>query len=1090
MKLTTLVLVIALVEASAAGYSQITLKEKNAPLEKVLKAIEKQTQYVFLYGANDLTTGPITVNVTNATLEQTLAQCFKDYPVDYTIEDHNVLLKPKAPAAADKPTTALIDARGRVIDENGQPLPGATVKTEAGSNATLTDAQGNFLLPKVQPGTILIVTFIGYEALKVKAAADMGIIKLKQVTSKLDEIQVIAYGTTTRRLNTGDVTSVSSKEIGQQPVNSPLLALEGRVPGMVITQSSGLPGGAIKVEIRGRNSIRQGSDPLYIIDGVPYSNATPLNASPLNTLTYGTTENPFSFINPSDIESIDVLKDADATAIYGSRGANGVVLITTKRGKAGQIKVDINLQSGVGQVAHELPLLNTRQYLVMRHEAFKNDGAIPNSSDYDLTLWDTTRNTDWQKKLIGGYSQYRDAHVSISGGNANTQFLFGTSYHKETTVTPGNYNDQKGSLNFNINSKSTDQKFRFSFSGNYSGDANRLGSYNFTAAAILLAPDAPALYKPDGSINWAPDAAGTSTWPSAYSNPIASLLARYNINTNNVIGNSSISYELTPGLQLKSSLGYSNLQVNQFSAEPHAAEDPSIQSLGQSYADFGNSKTQSWIIEPQITYDKNIGKGHLAALAGMTIQENKNADQVIQAKGFSNDLLMEDITAATTLVPGASLNTLYRYSAGFARINYNWEDRYIINLTGRRDGSSRFGPANRFHNFGAVGAAWIFSKAAFLQDRFSWLSFGKLRASYGSTGNDQVGDYSYLDLYSNLTGIGVPYQGAAGIAPKTIYTPDLQWEATQKMEAGIELSFLKDYITINASYYHNRSSNQLISYLLPAITGFTSVQKNLNAVVQNQGWELELTAVNVKTTSFRWSTSFNISQNRNILLSVPKDADPLYQQLAGHSLNSQLVYHFLGVEPITGANTFSDSNGHATTNPNLTTDRTVLIDLTPKFYGGFQNAFSYKGLMLDFLFQFIKQLGQDYKYNYIPGFFNGSVGTNQPITVLDHWQKPGDVSSNQPFSQGPRLVTSYINARSSDQIYGDASYIRLKNLALSWTLPEIWIKKASLQNLRIFLQGQNLLTLTNYKGLDPESQNSANSLPPLRVLTFGIQVIL
>jgi len=454
---------------------------------------------------------------------------------------------------------------------------------------------------------------------------------------------------------------------------------------------------------------------------------------------------------------------------------------------------------------------------------------------------------------------------------------------------------------------------------------------------------------------------------------------------------------------------------------------------------------------------------------------------------------MQNIAAATsiTATPLAAPNFIYKYNALFGRLNYNWEDKYLIDITANRDGSSRFGPDNRFANFYALGAGWIFSKENFVQKELPFLSFGKLRGSYGTTGSDQVGNYSYLDLYNNIPNIGVPYQGANGIYPTQIYTPNLAWELTTKSEAGLELGFFKDRITLNISFYLNHSSNELVNYSLPSITGFIDVEKNLPAVVQNKGWEFELNTINIVSKNFRWTSSFNLTINSNILASGSPGLASYLEQKVGDPIESQYVYRFLGVNPITGIYQFADSHGNPTYNPNPATDLTYLISDAQRFYGGFQNSVSYRNFQLDFLFQFVNRPEAPiYKFNYIAGFFGGYDGSNQPVTILSRWQQPGDVSNVERFSTNFSLLNSYSDATSSNLAYGDGSYIRLKNLSLSWALPEEWIKKISLKNLRIYLQGQNLLTITKYQGLDPEYPASNLTLPPLKVWTLGVQATL
>jgi len=1102
MKLTVSLITILIIQANAEARSQerITLTIKNAPLEVILKEITKQTSYQCIFPEQfKQIANRVDISVSNATLEEVLAICFKDQPFTFTIVKKIIIVKQKEskPTNTKIVSTSLVYSKihGQVTNEKGEPLAGASVQIKGTNRGIATGKDGNFEIDQIPPNATLIISFTGYADKEIKInSKDFITIVLSISANPLDAIQVIAYGTVSKRLNTGNVTTVKAADIEKQPVNNPLLALEGRVPGMFITQSTGLPGSAVKVQIRGQNSISNGNDPLYIIDGVPYTSQNisfGIGYLLGNSGTgggYFSPGNPFSYINPADIESVEILKDADATAIYGSRGANGVILITTKKGRSGATKEDINIQSGWGKVARKMKLLETRQYLAMRREAFKNDGATPNpNADYDLTLWDTTRNVDWQKELIGGTAQYNDMQASVYGGNTNTQFLIGAGYHRETTVFPANFNDQKGSVHFNISNISPDKKFQILLSGVYTIDNNKLSGYDLTDQALKLPPNAPKLYKHDGSLNWEPNASGTSTWQ--YNNPAAMLLLGYKTITNNLVSNAVLSYEIIPHLQIKSSLGYTNMQTNGVQTIPLEVYDPSTWSYKQRSTTFANGNIHSWIIEPQLSYSKLFKKGEITVLAGATIQQNGSSGQEIVASGFNSDLVMEDIASATIITPYTRATSAYKYAAVFNRFNFNWDDKYLVNLTARRDGSSRFGPANQFHNFGAIGLGWIFSNEQLIIRTIPFLSYGKLRASYGTTGSDQVGDYTFMDLY-NSANTGVPYLGTVGVSPSRIFTPDLAWEETKKLEAGLELGFLNDRILFTTSFYRNQSSNQLMAYSLPAITGFTSVEKNLDALVQNKGWEFELRTININRKTFRWVSSLNVSINRNKLVSGVGVLDAYYQKLLGHPLQSRFVYHYLGVDPISGLYQIADSHGGPITAPNPLTDATVLIDLTPRFYGGFQNSLSYKGLQLDFLFQFTKQPAwQQYLYNYVPGFFTSSSGSNQPVTVLNRWQQPGDVKSIQKFSQDYSEFNAWNNAQQSDQSYGDASYIRLKNMSLSWQLPGQWKKTLHLQNARVYVQGQNLLTITRFQGLDPENK-SPTYLPPLRVITLGIQTTL
>ncbi|HWW39350.1 SusC/RagA family TonB-linked outer membrane protein, partial [Pedobacter sp.] len=704
--------------------------------------------------------------------------------------------------------------------------------------------------------------------------------------------------------------------------------------------------------------------------------------------------------------------------------------------------------------------------------------------DSDLNgNWDNSRYSDWQKELIGGTATFQDLNASVSGGNDRTNFLVGTGHHRETTVFPGNYADNKTSVRFNINNTSTNQKFKIQFSGGYLFDNNQLPNQDLTSNAMILSPVAPSLYKSDGSINWAPDASGNTTFGN---NPIGYMFNKFIDKTTNLMSNLTLSYQIIPGLEIKSLFGYNKL--NKYIIDKHLLQAyyPELAQYFQRYTFFTTNDINSWSIEPQLTYNYNIGKGKLDVLLGTTIYKNTSLGSGILASGFSNDLVMEDILSATNVTAFSSISSVYKYNAIFGRINYNWEDKYILNLTGRRDGSSRFGPQSQFHNFAALGGAWIFSNESLIKDHFSVLSFGKLRASYGTTGNDQIGDYRFLSLYDPLQQ-EIPYQGIVSYKSNRLANPYLEWEETRKLQFGLDLGFLKDRLLVNANYYINRSSNQLRAYTLPMTTGFGQIDRNVTDKVRNSGWDFTITSTNLQNKDFKWSSNINLSVPKTLLTATNDNRFPEKPKV-GQPLSASLVYHFLGVDPATGLYQFEDHNGNPTLTPDPVLDRTVLIDMAPKFYGGLQNSFSYSGFQLDFLFYFVKQIAQNQGFGFsTPG--TGQGQGNQLASLMGRWQRPGDISSIQRFSTkySGDVSQALANVYESDAAWADASYIRLKNVSLSWQLPENWCKHAHLQNCSLFVQGQNLWTFTNYKGLDPETKSST-TLPPLRVVTIGLKV--
>lgn len=1099
-------------QATSPGGRKVTISIQNGTINDAFKGIQKQTGLLFTYSNDQFDQRrKITLQVNNSPLDEVLQTCLQGTDFTWYYKDNIIVIIRKADRQikkseiniAEELLDTVIILRGIVTDENGAPLPGANISLRGSTRGTKTDISGKFILRDVPTKAVVSISNVGYLSQEIKISKESNVlsIRLKEYISSLDETVVIAYATTTRRISTGNISTVKAEDIAKQPVNNPLLALQGRVPGLVIEQATGIPGSGVQVRIQGQNSITKGNDPLYVIDGVPYMSQLPptLNAVlgssggvAVNGLDNGG-GNPLSFINPADIESMDVLKDADATAIYGSRAANGAILITTKKGKAGPTRFNVNMQNGWGQVTRKMDVLNRQQYLEMRHEAKRNDNVPILSTDYDINgTWDTTRSNDWQKELIGETARYTDVQASVAGGERNTQFLVGAGYHKETTVFPGDYNDQKGSLHLNINNVSANKKFRLQVSGSYMVDNNNIVAHDLTVNAVNLAPVAPSLYNADGSLNWAPNASGNSTW----TNPLAFLNNKYNVKTNNLTSNMQVSYEVIPGLEIKSSFGYNNMQTREYLAIHLQSVAPEQRPFRLRTSMFGNSTSYSQIIEPQISYKRSIKKGRLEVLLGSTIQQNTSNVQQISGVGYSSDQMMENILSAPNVSVAFADATSYKYSAVFGRINYNWQNKYIMNLVARRDGSSRFGREKQFHTFGSIGGAWIFSSETFMQKVAPFLSFGKLRGSYGTTGSDQIGDYQFLNRYSS-NNVPFSYQGVIGLLPDGLPNPHLAWEETRKMQLGLDLGFFADKALLNINYFCNRSSNQLLGYNLPITTGFGSVLTNFPATVQNSGWELSLNTKNITTKNFSWTSNINLTLPKNRLVKFPNLAGSTYASalIIGQSITIIKRYHFLEVNPTTGLYEVADSHGKPTSSPNIFTDRTALANLSlPKFYGGFQNSFSYKGFQMDLLFQFVKQIS-DFPitgFSSRPGRFAGTSNVgNQPASVLQRWQKPGDNKPIQKFSSTypGQTLSAYRAGSGSDANIVDGSYIRLKNLSLSWQLPTLWLQKTHLQNCRLYVQGQNLLTISNYPGMDPETRSSL-TLPPLRVLTLGAQLTL
>jgi len=1060
---------------SAAGYSQgkITLSLKKAPLQKVFAAIEAQSGYTVWYDMALLkNSSPIDIDIKDLGLEEALAIACKDLPLEFSITDKMIVIKAKTNKAGNDPP-GKIDVKGKVMNEKGEPASGISVTIKDSRIGTMTDAEGQFELSNIDESSILVFSGANIETQeeRLNRRKDL-VVVVKLKINRLDDVQIIGYGTTTRKLNTGNVSTVSAETIQKQPISNPLAALEGQVPGLQISQKSGVPGGNFNVLIRGQNSIANGNNPLYIIDGVPFT-GTSISSLLLSTgITGG--GNPLSTFNPSDIESIDILKDADATAIYGSRGANGVILITTRMGKAGKPAVILNFNTGQEKVTRFMHLLNTREYLQMRREAFLNDDAQPDPDvDYDILTWDTTRNTDWQRELFGGTARLNNIEASVSGGNNNSMFVLGGGFNRETSVFPGSFADQKISGHFALKHSSDNHRFKINFSGSYVSEINSMPALDKTSQAFTLPPDAPVIYDSAGKLNWA---GGT------FNNPFALLNSLYKANTENLITNATVSYQILPHLQFRVSGGYSRMQMDEIQTNPLSSLNPSW-GYTSGYSYFSDQSIRTWILEPQMEYGYLSAYGHIDFLVGATYQENQSAAKTLYADGFSNDHLIEDIAAASSISQAGASQSTYRYQALFARINYNWQEKYLLNFTGRRDGSSRFGPDKQFANFGAIGAGWIFSKEDFFKNNLHWLSFGKLRSSYGTTGNDQIGDYQYLDSWTPTV---YPYQGLSGLQPSRLFNPDYGWEVNKKWEIGLDLGFINDRILLSLGYYQNRSSNQLVGYPLPSITGFSSIQQNLPAIVQNTGWEFEINTSNVKRKEFTWVSSFNLTVPQTQLIAYPNLAGSPYSHtyVVGKSLYIKQNFASTGVDPQTGLYTFKDVNKDGiVSSPKDYLGNKKVAQL---YYGMLGNQFRFKNWQFSFDWQFVKQTGRNYLYS---NFTAPGMRNNQPELTLHRWQRPGDASGIQKYTQdrGGAGYDAYYDAVLSELTISDASFLRLRNIYLAYGLPPGLLEKMHIQKLVVCLKGQNLLTISHYKGIDPENQ-TVQSLPPLKVFSAGIQL--
>ncbi len=1123
MKLTAIILLAACLQVSANGFSQkVTLSMKNAPLQKVFKEINKQTGFQFFYKDILLKqAGKINIEVKDAAIDVVLKQCFNNLPVTYDIENKTIVVKEinviNNITKEDPPPPPLVKITGIVKDESGAPVAGASVIVKGTKTGTFTNENGYFELKDVNENATLVISATNIESREINISGKTSLeIVVKIRVSPLDELQIVAYGQTTKRLKTGAVSSIKGEAIAIQPVTNPLQALQGRVSGLSITQTSGAIGSNVDIQIRGVNTISSGTQPLIIVDGALVPN-TPIVASPFDAnsttgvgsyIWFGTS--PFNSINPSDIESIEVLKDADATAIYGSRGTNGVILITTKKAKPGATKFTLDVSSGFNEATYITPRMNLQQYIQHRKDAFAmgnynpangvaiNPVTVTASNAPDLVTWDQNVATkDWSQYEFGNWAPVFNMQGNLSGGDRYLNYYASAGYFKQHDITQGNPYQERISGHMNVNQLSKNERLKVAFNVNYSIDKLFPSKGNINAAGTTqnMPPNMP-LYNTDG----------TYWWPSASilqnslinNNPAAIETATQSSITNNFIGSADVSYRIYKGLSLKTQVSYNN-QLNKFASTlPSTALNPLIISASRvPESQVSETNFQSFNLEPQLTYNGAISKGKIDALLGTTFFDQKTYATGLYLRGFTSDLLLNSWDAANTVSYKSSSYKYYRFNSVFGRVNYNWENKYIANLTFRRDGSSRFGPKKQWANFGAVGLGWIFSNESFVKNNTSILSYGKLRGSYGTTGNDNIPDYRYTTLFSASN---VLYNGTTGIAPTYLSDSSFSWENSKKLDLALELGFFKDRILLNIDWYRTNTSDLLVNIPVPAQTGFSSYLSNFPGLVQNKGWEIELTTVNLNRKSkLSWKTNFNLNLVKNLLVDFPDLEKTTYygRMEIGHPVpnqNSVLAgiersFQFLNVDPATGLPVFTDVNKDGTLSAN--TDYVYQGSTIPRTFGGFGNTLSYKGFDLDIFFQFSQQLTNKWTYG---ATYPGQLWNPAAEWVGNYWKQPGDVTKYPRLYSGvgSNTSTTLLTSRYvfSSAVSTDLLYIRLKNLSLSYSLPQPVLSKAKLDKVTIYLRGQNLGLWTSEKIYkDPELIWSRSS-PLLKTWTAGIQVSL
>lgn len=1066
---------------------QIRLSLTNAPFRQLLKQIEQQTDYSFIYTKEQLRyLPPVSLNVINKDMFAVLNEQLKGSPLGYTIDNNFIILFIKKDVGRD----TLRVVNGRVINTSGQVVTGATMQVKNETYATITDENGNFTLAYLSPNAVVQISGAEIKPFLFVVNGRRYIeISVDEEVKELDETIIMAYGHTTRRFNTGNINKISSNELKNQPGGNLLQALQGRVPGLLITATSGAPGASFTAQVRGQNSVNPNplinngiappDNPLIIINGVPFApqnnniNQFSSLASPGNLEIYHNPYggiSPFSSIDPADIESVEVLKDADMTAIYGSRAANGIILITTRQPKAGEPSFFIDINTGLNIASYKPTMLNTQEYLDLRRKAFEMDsiqpGAIPGTINYapDLLIFDSTRYTNWNKYFFQTMAPVTSVHSHVSGGNSRLSFISGVGYRHESSLLKGDFYNKQISLNNLVKYHSPDHRLTMEVSFYYTQGNNRSASSPLLLQVSNLLPNYPALMDENGQINWEYKGVKLTN------NPQALLRQPYVLKTYNLISHFNLSYELIAGLKFRLNAGYSGYKVRETVLFPASTFHPLDRD--DSYAHFGKEDYQTKLIEPQLEFKRMFGNTNITALTGVTIQQNKLNLEKSRGSQYSDDRLMP-LSDSAGIIESRAISDNYRYKSFFGRFSIHHSGKYLLNFTGRREGSNRFSPGRRFGNFSSIAVGWIFSSEKFIKRSLPWISFGKIRLSYGSSGNDDIGYYHFLNAWPFLPN----YLSNQSLIPGALTDAGFSWSTTRKSEAGFELGLLKDRLYVSISKYRHQSSDQLISQFSSQSDTIRYIA-NFPAVVQNTGWEILFEATPVHSKNIQWNTSLNLTIPKNKLKSFPGIENSLYagRYVPDESLGTLQLIKFLGVNEQTGLYNF-DLNSY------------TLTDTYPRLYGGLQNTVSYKRFEFGLFIEFRKQQGANYLQQV--NHHLAGLSKNQLHEMLDHWRYPGDKSRLQRLTtleNSPAKSAAYLFTL-SDASFDNASYIRLKNIFFSYSFKEGYLKRAGLRKLRIYLQMQNIFTLTSFKLTDPEVQ-SFYSYPPRRTIIAGLQIQL
>jgi TonB-linked SusC/RagA family outer membrane protein len=1121
MKLTSVLILLTVFQLHASSvYSQskrLTLKATDSSIENVLKKIENQSEFSFLYNNEQIDVEQkVNIDISDKQVEEVLKVIFKETDINYLIKDRQIVLfkgdfntfintlEDVRNTAKSKAQQQERNVAGKVTDSSGFPLPGVTVIVKGTTKGTTTNIQGEYLLEDIPNNATLIFSFIGMRKKEIIVAQKKLIdVVMQAETIGLEEVVAIGYGSVKKSDLTGSVASIKKEDFNQGAISSIDQAMQGRIAGVQVSQTTAEPGGGLSIRVRGASSVNAGNDPLYVIDGFPIDNGSMMSSTSSGSKVAGVsknsnTKNPLNSLNPNDIESIEILKDASATAIYGSRGANGVVLITTKRGSDG-IKFNYDGYGGVQLRSKKIDVLNTSEYIEAINTLSTESGDGTVFSDDDIA--EIGDGTDWQDEIYE-MAAIQSHNISMSGGVQKTKFYVSLNYFdqkgvvKETGVKRYiariNLNQEVGEkLKFGLKINTSREN-----SDNYIGGTSTNESAGPVYASLLYDPT-ESVYDEDGNF--------TESSELTINNPMSLIKGISSTSeTNRTMGNMTLDYQIIKGLNAKVNLGVDNQNGRR---DIYNSTLTTTGAASGGIANITSKDRSNFLVEYTMNYSKKFNKNHkFNALAGVTYQNFVTKTYSAGTSDFpsdevgTNNLELGDPTLAE-ISSSKKENTLLSY---LGRVNYSFYN-FLFTSSIRADGSSRFGENNKFGYFPSFALGWKISDENFIPDYFSQL---KLRASWGQTGNQDISNYQSLSTYTDGGTAILGGEVYVGTKPSRIANPDLKWETTSQLNLGLDFGFLNGRISGTIDYFHKKTTDMLLSLPLPSSSGFSSVLKNLGSM-KNYGVEFMLNSRNIVNKNFSWTSTFNISSVKNEVISLD-EASIIYDGdipsigtttiiTPGHPLNSYYGYRITGIfqdETQIANSVQPDAEpGHPIIDnvdgddAITTSDQVILGDPFPDFTFGLRNSLTYKNFNLDFFIQ--GQYGADLlNANAIESMYPTNFRRNRIAEqYFDRWTT---TNTDARWPSGIN-TSSYEGGEVNNLVIEDASYIRLKSLQLSYDLP---VRIEGISSAKIYVLGQNLITLTNYSGYDPEANalgNSSakvdfNAYPLARTWLLGINV--